>query len=889
MSSHDRFSDCARPAARIGSSAEALLLSVVDWGLSAVILAAPWFMGGRHPLGQFVLAALAVLVAVAWAARQMLLRGGPSWTRSPAEFLLAAAVALVLLQLTPLPASLLGSLSPRMAELLPLWQSDGEASVGLGSWNRVTMTPDATVAALVMLLTYGLLLGITVQRVRRVEDVEMVLRWLAISVVLLAVVAIAQYVAGNGKFLWIYQHPFRDTHDAVKGPFANKNHFAHLVALGLGPLVWLVHRTMSECRRAPHDEVVNRGPQWTRLAPALSVAALGVVLFAGLMTLSRGGVMAMSVAALVCVAALIGAGLLSKRFLMALAGALALIAAALTIHGYQRVATRMGDLVGGSIATLDRFGHRRMLWEACLSGCHDYYPLGSGIGSHRDVYPIYFSEPVELELTHAENGPLQLALEAGVPGLVLLLIGLALCGYWCRASLRRPASQRAYLCAAAVVASLAASVAHSLVDFVWYIPSLMAITIVLVGCALRLYQLGQAGVQPTSGRTIAISRWTCAAAIACIVPLGVWMIGNRFCATMAAPHWDRYMTYALTREASTGRAAAPDQTVFDNLRQVIHWTPGDARAHLRLSQACLRRFDQMQQSAENAMPLSQIRDAAVRSRFGNRAALDEWLSRAVGDGRRYLEAASWHARRALQSCPLQGEAYVYLGELCFLDGAPQAAKSLCIAQALNVRPHSGEILLAAGSDAALTGNLDSAVGYWRAALTKDRVVQIALSDLLVRCRIPVPFVVEQFQPRLSVARLLLARYVADGVSDTELAPLLEYYAQLGHAEATARSDDGVVELWHNLGDVYRRLHEPDQVLYCLQRAAEANPSDFRSRYALAALLLGRRQFSDAEEQLRWCIRRQPENQQVEEMMARAVRGRVAQSGTSQAREPAVSR
>jgi O-antigen ligase/tetratricopeptide (TPR) repeat protein len=857
--------------------------------LSAVILVAPWFMGGRHPLGQLVLVALAVLVATSWALRQWLMRGGPSWTRSPVEFVLAAAIGLVLLQLLPLPAPLVSILAPHVDELLPLWRQGDEASVGLGAWNCVSMTPEATAAGLVMLLTYGSLIVVAVQRIRRVEDVEMVLRWLAVSVGLLAVVAIVQYVAGNGKFLWIYQHPFRDTQDAVKGPFANKNHFAHLMALGLGPLLWLVHRAFSERHDALRDDDANHSSRWTRMAPALPLAALGVVLFAGLMTLSRGGVMAMSMAALVFVVALTTAGLLSKRLLAALAGAVALIAVALAIHGYRQVATRMGDLVGGSITTLDQFGYRRMLWEACWRGGRDFYPLGSGVGSHRDVYPIYFAEPVELELTHAENGPLQLALETGTPGLLLLLIGLALCGFWCRQALWRPASRSAYVCAAAVAASLAASVAHSLVDFVWYIPSLMAITIVLVGCALRLYQLGVAGAGGAANRPIILSRSTCAAAIACIVPLAAWMIGNRFCAAMAAPHWDRYMAYALVREESTGRPPVPDRSVFDSLEQVIRWTPGDARAHLRLSQACLRRFDHRQQSSENAMPLSQIRDAAVQSHFANRQALDEWLARAVGEGRRDLERAAWHVRRSLQFCPLQGEAYVYLGELSFLDGAPAAAKSRCIEQALTVRPHSGEVLLAAGSDAALSGDLDKTVGYWRAALTKDRVVQIAMSDLLVRSRIPVPFVVAQFQPRLPVARLLLARYMADGVSDAELTPLLEYYAQLGRAEATARSDEGVVELWHNLADIYRRLHEPQQVLHCLQRAAEANPSDFNSRYALAELLLGRRQFADAEEQLRWCIRRQPENQQVEKMMAQAVRGRIAQSGTSQAPRPAVSR
>jgi O-antigen ligase/tetratricopeptide (TPR) repeat protein len=866
------------------SATEKLLLSVSDWGLAAVILLAPWFMGGRHPLGQFVLVLLAVLVATTWAARQLLLRGGPSWTRSPVEFILIAAVGLVLLQLLPLPTPFMGNLAPHLAELLPLWQHGDEASVGLGSWNRVTMTPEATTAGLVMLLAYGSLIVVAVQRIRHVEDVEMILRWLAVSVSVLAAVAIVQYVASNGKFLWIYQHPFRDTQDAVKGPFANKNHFAHLMALGLGPLLWLVHRAMSERRGALQDVDANRGPQWHRMAPALPLAALGVVLFAGLMTLSRGGVMAMSLAALVFVAALTTVGLLSKRLLAGLTGTVALIAVALTIHGYQQVVTRMGDFVGGSITTLDRFGYRRMLWDACWRGGRDFYLLGSGVGSHRDVYPIYFAEPLELELTHAENGPLQVALEAGTPGLVLLLIGLALCGYWCRETLWRPASQRAYLCAAAVAASLASSVAHSLFDFVWYIPSLMAISIVLVGCALRLHQLGRTGVGGSPNRPIVLSRWTCAAAIACIVPLGAWMIGNRFCAAMAAPHWDRYMAYALVREESTGRAPLPDQSVFDALQQVIRWTPGDARAHLRLSQACLRRFDHMQQSAENAMPLSQIRDAAVRSRFANRAALDEWLARAVGDGRRDLEAAAWHARRSLQCCPLQGEAYVYLGELSFLDGAPAAAKSRCIQQALRVRPHSGEVLLAAGSDAALSGNLDEAVGYWRTALTKDRVVQIALSDLLVSCQIPVPFVIEQFQPRLSVARLLLGKYTAAGVTDVELASLLEYYAQLAHAQASTRSDAGAVELWSELCDIYRRLKEPDKMLACLRRAVDVSPNDFAAQYTLGTHLLEIRQFAEAEEHLMWCARRRPEDHKVQEMVARAVRERVARSGYSPTRE-----
>ena len=48
------------------------LLGLVDAGLAAVVLVAPFFMGGRQALGQLVLVALAWFVATAW----LLIKGG---------------------------------------------------------------------------------------------------------------------------------------------------------------------------------------------------------------------------------------------------------------------------------------------------------------------------------------------------------------------------------------------------------------------------------------------------------------------------------------------------------------------------------------------------------------------------------------------------------------------------------------------------------------------------------------------------------------------------------------------------------------------------------------------------------------------------------------------
>ncbi len=51
------------------------LLRCVDFGLAGVVFVLPFCMGGRQALGQFLLVALASLVAVAWTARQALSSG----------------------------------------------------------------------------------------------------------------------------------------------------------------------------------------------------------------------------------------------------------------------------------------------------------------------------------------------------------------------------------------------------------------------------------------------------------------------------------------------------------------------------------------------------------------------------------------------------------------------------------------------------------------------------------------------------------------------------------------------------------------------------------------------------------------------------------------------
>ena len=56
---------------------------------------------------------------------------------------------------------------------------------------------------------------------------------------------------------------------------------------------------------------------------------------------------------------------------------------------------------------------------------------------------------------------------------------------------------------------------------------------------------------------------------------------------------------------------------------------------------------------------------------------------------KYLRMAARHARQGLNLCPLRGEGYLYLAELCFLEGGTSETKSAYIDQAINVRPFHG--------------------------------------------------------------------------------------------------------------------------------------------------------------------------------------------------------
>jgi O-antigen ligase/tetratricopeptide (TPR) repeat protein len=871
------MTDTNQRASRASAPLEDLLLRIVDIGLACVLLLAPWFMGGRHPLGQLVLVVISVVVATAWVTRQAVSRTQTTWKISAGELLLLSAIVLVIFQLTPLPGGVLQSLSPRLTGLLPLWMTSTEAPNALGTWNQLSLTPDATRAGLAMLLCYGLLFLVTVQRIGRIEDVERLLRWFAFSAIALASVGLLQYLTSNGKFLWIYEHPFRDTNDAVKGPFINKNHFAHLLALGLGPLVWCVQRAVSRVQAGRNPSFHDRGRKAADIEWVVMVqtVGLGVVMFAGLMTLSRGGAVAMFTALAISGALLYRVGAVSGRLILCFGLILLFVGGALAIHGYQRVTERLDDLTAGSLEELDNNGIRRHLWKADLAAARDFAAFGTGVGSHRDVYRMYLPETRDVEMTHAENGYLQVALESGVTGLALLLAGIGLATYWCLAAIRSTKNRRTYVAAVAVASSLAASALHSWGDFVWYISSCMAATVLLLACACRLMELSREGRERWVLISWRASRPGLVIATAVLVLVGGWMVSNRFRAAMASQHWDQYMAFVCSAGNEHGKLV-PSEELLDHIRTVTTWMPDDSRAHAALARLTLKRFEEIQKSpdAVNPLPLHQIRDAAMQSKFSTRVDLDRWLVRGIGKHCCFLNEALRHTRLSLTSGPLHGEEYLFIAELCFLEKASVATKEAYLEQAIRVAPYNGSVLIVAGREAHLSGKPQLATDLWKRAFRCSPYERGVLISTAVSSGIGPDQFLQTYQPGWPEIGEVYKEY-AKILPANEIRSLREIYLTLARRTLPKLNRTSAAAAYFEMYQQFRDADPASLAAEFLQSAVEANPNRLEYRYSLAVELRKAGDYAEAEKQVKWCLSREPQNRDMQQFLAEVVKLRVA--------------
>jgi hypothetical protein len=368
---------------------------------------------------------------------------------------------------------------------------------------------------------------------------------------------------------------------------------------------------------------------------------------------------------------------------------------------------------------------------------------------------------------------------------------------------------------------------------------------------------------------------------------GIWVIITLFPLAKSSLAWDRYALACQAADlAATKKLQVNDQlrdqleemeqiniaSKFAYLSAVVRDYPNSATAQIQLASALLNQFERQSAENGNAMSISQIREAAQSSQFASAQELRNWLNIAFGDNAVLLYRAHFHARRGLELCPLQAEAYMSLAELCFLEGKGMGTYNAYVRQGLKVNPTNPAHLFGAGKNFYIAGDRQQALRLWQSAFATPSRHQRHIIEILVHEFSARQFI-ETFSPNWSSLETLWQAFASQG-SVADLQAILHHATQVTVSQTPEMRSGLAAKAWVALARMQIQLSEPHTALNSLRQAYKCCPDSFPVRHELGICLLNLQQYEMAETHLRWCASQVPDNQTLQAELLQASRGKV---------------
>jgi O-antigen ligase len=376
---------------------------------------------------------LAGIAIIVWAA--MVNSEGPlSRQQRQLVWITLAGLMIVVLQLVPLPGSLWPELSGR-ARL-----ADGYRILGVPPPALPLSVAPYSSLETVLTITPAVALFCAIVRLRAYRPSWLAFGLLAGTIAGVLLGALQVTSAGPGSSPW-YPYP-QSNFGYATGFFANVNHMATLLVISLPFLAALL-------AAAPRQTVHGRSAAVVLVAGAALVILVGLALNRSLA--GYGLTVPVLAASLLIV---VPTARRTQRWAIAAAAALVLASV------IALVVSPVGAKNFGSERSVSS---RAEILNTTSEAIGDFLPFGSGLGTFRPVYKLY-EDPARVDritMPHAHNDYAQMALELGIPGVILMVVFLL---WWASATARAWRVPGAPFSRAASIAS-AAILVHSIVDY----------------------------------------------------------------------------------------------------------------------------------------------------------------------------------------------------------------------------------------------------------------------------------------------------------------------------------------------------------------------------------------------------------------------------------------
>ena len=347
------------------------------------------------------------------------------------DLLVACALIVVVVQLIPLPQGIWQSL-PGREGIASGFEALGYPPPSL----PVSEAPYQSIAALFAAIPALAVLFAT----ERLRPSPRAIAAAVITGTVLGIILGVVQVGGRGQS-WAYFYEF--TNPGAVGFFANRNHMATLLLAAI-PLAAALFASARSGRKAAASRKAVA-------AALLVVIVIGIVMNGSIAAYGLVIPVALASASIVPAAMSWRRPALVVAALSLVAGLAVLIAKPIGVEAAQ----------AGSTASVTE---RTEIWRTTLVAIEETLPVGTGLGTFPQIYRQHENpaDVTRLYVNHAHNEYLEILLELGAAGAILLVLFL---GWWLVTSIRIWRSSLSTPFARAATVVTGAVLAHSLVDF----------------------------------------------------------------------------------------------------------------------------------------------------------------------------------------------------------------------------------------------------------------------------------------------------------------------------------------------------------------------------------------------------------------------------------------
>jgi hypothetical protein len=361
-------------------------------------------------------------------------------------------------------------------------------------------------------------------------------------------------------------------------------------------------------------------------------------------------------------------------------------------------------------------------WQAAMRAVKDHWWVGTGYGSYRYAYGPYESESASQWLLHAENIFVEVLLEGGVVGLLLLVLGTVFLASCCWQLLNTPGTKPDWYIGVGGLYILITQASQNCMDHGLYQPANLFTFSIVAGLTVGAWQHRREPPQRTTARDwppfrrffrfFNSQRWAyCTFAILLILILsGVWN-SSRY-----APVETLVREVQRVREKRQSPRDEELRRWREGLAAALLRYPNSAEGWLTLAELYIEEFGR--QAGNYSWPLARhpVTDVGrLETLFAVVASSGDNRSQTVQSLRDWPPIAQWlqPAHQALlaarRSCPLVAKVHLRLAYLWFV-GAP--SDSNCgehLERAVRCAPTHTAILLPAAMAYAAMGDRNRAL------------------------------------------------------------------------------------------------------------------------------------------------------------------------------------